>query len=207
MARLATEADFHGGRHREARRAAGPPPLYDEYRRFPFFSERAAAVRARYPDARRVLVVGCGYGYLVDELRRAGVPEPWGVDAAPWAVERAAAVLPGASARRVRLADATDAASLAAALPEVLGRGGRFDLAVTEDVLPVLDAAEQRAVLAAVRVRAAAVLHVVTPGDPADPRKAPGLDWKPTAVWAALVAPDALLDAETGALLGPGETG
>lgn len=198
MARLATEADFHGARTRSGRRAAGPPPLYDEYRRFPFFAQRAAAVRARYPEAQRVLVVGCGYGYLVDELRRAGVSEPWGVDASPWAVERAAAVLPRAAARRVRLADATDAASLAAALPEALGRGGRFDAAVTEDVLPCLDPGEQRALLAAVRARAAAVLHVVTPGDPADPRKAPGLDWKPAGAWAALVAPDAVLDAETG---------
>lgn len=199
MARLATEADFHGGRHREARRAAGPPPLYDEYRRFPFFAERAAAVRARYPDARRVLVVGCGYGYLVDELRRAGVPDPWGVDASPWAVERAAAVLPGASARRVRLADATDAASLAAALPEVLRRDGRFDVAVTEDVLPVLDPGEQRALLAAVRARAAAVLHVVTPGDPADPAKLPGPEWRSIEAWRALLgAGEPVLDAETG---------
>jgi SAM-dependent methyltransferase len=200
MARLATEADFHG------ERMGNPGAMYADYRRYPHFAQRAVAVAGRTAAAARILVVGCGYGYLVDALLAAGRPNTWGVDAAPWATGRAAAAVGAAAGARVRQADATSAAALRAAKQAMgLGATQRFDLAVTEDVLPCLTAAEQTALLAAVRQHATALLHVVTPGDPADPRKGAGIDWRSAAAWKALVgAADAVLDAETGELLGGG---
>jgi SAM-dependent methyltransferase len=189
MARLLTAEDATGGR---------PDAMYADYRRFPFFAARAALIAQRTAAAARILVVGCGVGYLVDELLKAGRPNAWGVDAAPYATGRAASEL-GATGARVRQCDATVAAEVRAAkIAFGLGANQRFALAITEDVLPCLTPQEQTALLAAVRAHATALFHVVTPGDPADPAKLPGLDWRSTAQWKALVGADPVLDAETG---------
>lgn len=180
-----------------------PNAMYSEYKRFPFFAQRAALVVQRYPTANRILVVGCGVGYLVDELLKAGKPNTWGIDAAPYATAQAVIELGTTVGARVRLADATSAAAVRTAkLAFGLGQNQRFDLAITEDVLPCLTAAEQTALLAAVRQHATALLHVVTPGDPASRRKGPGLDWKSIAAWKSLVGSDPVLDAETGEVTG-----
>jgi hypothetical protein len=197
MARLATETDFHG------ERTGTPNAMYSEYRRYSYFAQRAALVIQRYPTANRILVVGCGVGYLVDELLKAGKPNTWGIDAAPYATAQAVVELGATVGARVRLADATSAAAVRSAkLAFGLGQNQRFDLAITEDVLPCLTAGEQTALLSAVRQHATALLHVVTPGDPADPRKRPGLDWKRATAWKALVGTDPVLDAETGEVTG-----
>ena len=164
--------------------------VYTEYRRFGFFSERAALLRERYPSARTVLVVGCGPGYLVDELRRAGV-DAWGIDPAPDA-------LAPRIADRIVTGDAARRGDLERLAP--LDQGGRFDLAVTEDVLPCLSAQKRTALLRAVRRHADALLHIVTPGDPGDPAKLPGVDWKRIAgpgSWRAVLGPgEPILNAE-----------
>lgn len=189
MARLLTAEECDG---------RAPNAMYGFYRRYPFFTRRASLIAQRYPAASRLLVVGCGPGYLVDELIKAGKAQTWGVDASPFAVGRAATALGATVGARVRQADATDAAALLAAKQAMgLGRNQRFDLAITEDVLPCLTTQEQTALLAAVRGQANALFHVVTPGDPADPAKLPGLDWRSTAAWKALVGTDPVLDAET----------
>lgn len=185
--RLASAEDFRDG------------ALYSNYRRYPFFAERAAMIRRRVSPSASVLIAGCGYGYLVDELRKIGV-RAWGCDLSPWAVGQASQVIP-ATATFVLLGDVTDTNSLntvraAAGLP-----GNQdFALVVTEDVLPMLTDAEIAAALEAVRTVGSAVLHIVTPGDPTDTTRASGVTWKPIAAWRALCAPDPVMDAERGTI-------
>jgi len=188
VARAATEADFHGTR------LNNPSRLYDEYRRYPFFAERAAFIRQRYPTASRVLIAGCGYGYLVDELRKSGVGA-WGCDIAPWATGQAAQVL-GQNAQFVGQGDITSAASMATVKSQAgLRNNQRFDVTVTEDVLTVLTEAEITAALQAVRGISSTVLHMVTPGVP-NAEHHPDLNWKSIAAWRSRCAPDVVYDVE-----------
>ena len=184
--RLASASDFESGA------LYGPPG----YRRYPFFAERADLILNLYGAGGKVLVVGCGWGFLVDELLTRGY-DAWGLDGSSYAIAKAAEVLPAASAQRVLLADTTNRQQVVAvrAAAGVVGNQ-RFKLIVTEDVLPVLSDAEVAVAVAECRRVATNVLHIVTPGDPTDPSKLAGLNWKSIETWASLVAPDTLLNAE-----------
>lgn len=183
--RLATQADFEQG------------GLYTSYRRYPFFAERAAAVVAAYGSV-KTLVVGCGWGYLVDELLRLGV-DAWGIDASLYAITKGKAVagmLP-ATLTRLSVADATNRTQLTAVRTTAgLVGSARFGLVVTEDMLPMLTDAEVTTAVTECRRIATNMLHIVTPGTATDASKLTALNWKSTAAWKALVAPDAVMDAE-----------
>jgi hypothetical protein len=200
VARLATQADFRGRPDPNTPVPAGRPTwLYDDYRRFPFFVQRAQVIRQRFPAAVTVLVAGCAHGYLVDELRKLGAVA-WGCDASAWATGQAAQAVP-ASAQFVRQGDCLNVQSLravrsAAGIPQ----SGRFAVGVTEDLLPVAASdAEATTMLTNLRAVCTVLFHVVTPGSPADPHRMSGLLWKPIAAWRAfLPVGEAILDAETG---------
>ena len=167
--------------------------LYTQYGPHPRFAERARLIRERYPDARTVLVVGCARGYLIEALLELGL-DAWGCDIEPESV-------PEAVADRVIQAGATEPDELDAVRRAAGLKGSRkFDLAVTEDVLPCLDDPGARRLLEAVRAVAKGRLHIVTPGDPTDPAKLPGLNWKPIETWRTLVGGETVLDAESGEL-------
>lgn len=185
--RLASAADFEGG------------GLYTQYHRYPFFAERAAELSRRFQNG-KILIAGCGWGYLVEDALAAGF-DAWGCDASAYAVAKSQEVLAAPARSRIIQADITVRSQLTT-LRSTAGLTGaqRFRAVVTEDVLPVLTDAEITAALIELRriAIAGAVLHIVTPGDPADPAKFAPLNWKPIETWRALCAPDLVLDAETG---------
>lgn len=184
--RLATQADFHGGSQ------------YTDYRRYPFFSERAAIIRQRFPAATSVLIAGCGYGYLVDELQKLGI-NAWGCDASPYATGRAAQEL-GQNGRFVLQGDCTTAAGMTAVRAAALGGGAnrRFAVCVTEDLLPALADIEVTATLTALRGVSTTLFHIITPGNPSDHAKVDkAMNWKSISEWKALVGADPIVNTET----------
>jgi hypothetical protein len=186
VGRPATAEDFHGGE------------LYTNYRRYPFFAERAAVIRQRFPSASSVLVAGCAKGYLVDELRSRGV-NAWGCDLSVWARGEAQQVIP-TNALFILEGDCTIAVSMTAVRTLALGGpvSRRFGVCVTEDLFPVLTDAEITSALSALRAVSQQMFHIITPGDPSDPKKVSSMNWKPITAWRALCAPDLVMDAETG---------
>jgi 2-polyprenyl-3-methyl-5-hydroxy-6-metoxy-1,4-benzoquinol methylase len=186
VSRLASVYDFEPGEHRlRATAARWNPPMYDQYRRYPYFGQRADWIAEHYPRVKRVLVAGCGWGFLVEELVRRGI-DAWGIDAADYAIQKAARHVRGV-APRIRRGDVLNA-----------GIDGTYDLIVTEDLLPCAsDESEAVRMAAHVRQHAGKVLHIVTPGDPADPSKLPGVLWKSLEEWKSLVGGDTVLSAES----------
>lgn len=68
--RLANEQDFFGS-------------IYTNYRHHEGYAKRARLFRF-FPEP--ILVVGCGFGFLVEELLNLK-KEAWGIDASPYAIE------------------------------------------------------------------------------------------------------------------------
>lgn len=188
MARLATVEDFENG------------PMYSNYHRYPFFAQRADLIRQRYPNAVRILVAGCGYGFLVDELIQRGV-NAWGVDASVYATGKAAVVLSTNARPRVlrgNCAVRTDMDAVKSAAG--LRTNQRFDLVVQEDLLPCCDTdAEVQAVVTELR-RLGPVLHLVWTHQDGDTHTLPLL-WYTAAEWRARLGTDALWRAQTGEVL------
>lgn len=183
MSLLANQQDFE-------RTGTG---LYSEYKRYRFFEARAEIIRQTYgPES--VLVIGCGWGYLVDELRKKNV-NAWGVDLAEYAIRKAHAEVPD-SYRYIKRADGRVARQMERVGP------GYFDLAVTEDVLTVCsNEQEVERFLEAARIVSERRLHIVTcwlPYQDEISGKKERFDkrvlWKYDTEWAELVAPDPILN-------------
>jgi cyclopropane fatty-acyl-phospholipid synthase-like methyltransferase len=192
MARLASLADFEQG------------GLYTSYRRYSFFAERREMVMGRFGNpqsAGKLLVAGCGWGYLVEELLTQGY-DVWGCDASAYAVAKAQEVLTAAAAARVILADCLVRSQMTA-LRGTAGLTGnqRFSTAITEDMLPVLTDAEVPTVLTELRrITQLNLFHIITCSDIPSERN-PALNWKTQAEWKTLVSPDLTLNTETGVVL------
>lgn len=208
MSRLASQADFFATYDLDGNKVPGTGTLYDNYQRYPFFAERANILAARYPvNLGKCVVLGCGFGYLVDELVQRGY-DCWGVEAADYARNKAAEVLPFASANRVVLANVANRSALNAVKTAagLNAANGRFAWGVTEDLLPTCtDEAEVQLGLAEVRrmisTTAGRFAHIITCTKPSDPsdldRRLPGLLWRSRAQWRAIIgAVDFCLDAE-----------
>jgi SAM-dependent methyltransferase len=161
MSRLATAADFEG---------LQPGALYTEYRRFSFFAARADFIAARWPvSVGRVLVVGAGYGYLVDELLIRGY-DAWGLDAAAYAIGKAQEKLSVGASNRVLLGNMATRGDVNAAKNAMgLGNNARVGLLVTEDVLTTC-ANQQEATVALTELRRHGTnyLHILTCSKPGD---------------------------------------
>jgi 2-polyprenyl-3-methyl-5-hydroxy-6-metoxy-1,4-benzoquinol methylase len=159
------------------------------YRRYPFHAGRADFLTSTYPNllTSRVLIAGCGYGYLVDELASRGWTNVWGCDASAYCLSRAATEVP-AVASRIVAGDLLDSASLGA-VRSAAGLTGnqRFRLVVTEDVLGCAESSEEIvAMLANVRGIAQATHHFITAlpeGVVGDPE----LWWESQSAWLARV--------------------
>jgi len=190
MPRIANEADFHQG------------GLYDNYAEFPFHASRAEWIGTSYPAVGKIIVVGCAYGYLVKHLRLLGL-QAWGFDLSQFAIDR---IAPEAApycmfADVARQQDRRNVKQMAG-----IASNGRFNLAVTEDVLPCLTDNEAGVLVNVAQQDAVNVLHIVTaihpevPGD-VESRFA-DLNWKTGVDWRALVntaggSGHRILDAET----------
>lgn len=127
--RLASLQDFYGG-------------IYTDYRHHEGYAKRALLFRY-FPEP--ILVVGCGFGFLVQELidlRK----QAWGIDAAPYAIENKVN-------KRVFQSNILDLSGW------TLGEVGTV---VTEDLLPHLT--DNEALIAARNCQALAcvVVHMVT---------------------------------------------
>lgn len=173
MSRLATPARFTqpGGWYWQPHENRG-------YCRYDYFAVRAERIAAEQPRA--VLVLGCAFGYLVDELVSRGV-EAFGIDLSEWAIRKGKAKLPKI-AERLFVGDALKRESLN---PE------RVPLIVTEDLLPCLEDGEIAAGLPLWRSRADRVVHIVSPRlDDPERIGAPELNWKTLEEWAEIAGPD-----------------
>lgn len=176
-----------------AERATGG--WYTNYVRYPFYGNRSFTVRQNIAGA-VILVAGCGFGYLVDQLVTDG-RNVWGLDASAYAISEGQARLP-AIANRLRLGsvllDADLVAARQAAGLRTTGNPGQrqlFDLCITEDLLPCLTDAEIATALPLLRTHATRVAHIVTPLDPTT-TQAPEMNWKTFAQWDALIGSDFL---------------
>lgn len=173
--------------------------MYSDYRRYPFFAQDADFITARYPSKGLVLVAGCGYGYLVDELATRGW-DAWGCDPSPWAQSQRISA-------RIQAVDITDRTALGTL--QTLA-GSRFDLIVTEEVLSAMSDAEVPAALTELRriarPPARELFHIVTSapelasGPRADFRRDDlGLNWKTHADWVTAVGgSEPVMDREGG---------
>lgn len=180
MSYVYTEADYHG-------------TVDTNYRRYPWFDDRGRWVHGKLNSYLNspVVVAGCGWGYLVEELLSLGFTDPWGFDASAYAISQAQAVLTAAAADRIVQADATVRADMDN-LRSVAGLKGNksFDACITEDLLPCASSAtEVDAMLTELRYVAKNLAHIVTPrldNVPQDPQ----FLWLYPDEWRALIGPD-----------------
>lgn len=189
MARLATLEDFEQG------------GLYEQYRRYPFFATRAQEIGRRFPTTgAKVLVAGCGWGYLVDELVSLGF-DAYGVDASQYAIDRAATAVPNV-ANRIFIGNCTVPADMAGVRSLAgLKTNQKFTVTIQEDMFPCLTDAEITDALAALRGVSTNLFHIVTAGSPTDWYRVPGLNWKSHEDWKTLVGTEFVMNAEGGAIL------
>lgn len=140
--RLACQSDFYG-------------EIYTHYRHHEGYAKRAALLKG-FRDP--VLVVGCGFGFLVDELVKIG-KDAWGIDVSFYAIE-----------------NRTNDRVIWGNILEPLGLT-EFGLVVTEDLLPYLT--DEEAKLASINCRKLApiVIHLVTEQGEAD------LNYHTTGYW------------------------
>lgn len=138
--RLACPEDFYG-------------LIYSHYRHHEGYAKRANLFRY-FPDP--ILVVGCGFGFLVTELLKLD-KDAWGIDASPYAVENR-------ENDRVELGNILDGKL----------KAGKFATVVTEDLLPYLTDDEA---IAASRNCQGIVVHMVTEQGQAD------LNYHSTGYW------------------------
>jgi hypothetical protein len=151
----------------------------------------------------KLLIAGCGYGYLVAGLMADGFTDVWGCDASAWAIQQAQALHPAIAGRFV-VADITVRQNLNA-LRAAAGLSGnqRFRAAVTEDVLPcAATEAEAQTMLTELRRITTDMAHLITMRFPdgtlqpdgsvtapwsVEPVQMPGFLWRSPAEWIAII--------------------
>ena len=205
MARHATPERFNGSWY------ANPP-----YQRFQFHGTRAAVANNRFAQIKgsKILVAGCGYGYLVDELARLGFTNAYGCDTS-WAIGQGKLELPHI-ANRLIVADVTIRSQLTA-LKTAAGLSTRqsFALTITEDLLPAADnVAEAQTMLTELRRISSSLFHIVTmmqPGETKNPdgsvsangavKRIADMLWQDSNTWRSVIGAEAILDNEKGVIL------
>lgn len=188
MSRFACSEDFEGG------------PLYTlGYRKYPFFETRARFISNHYPSPRTVLVAGCGWGFLVEELLVRGY-DAWGCDGSPYAMEKAKENLLENAHSQILLCDCTKTDEVLN-LPVLAGLSEKqkFDLCITEDVLSCLeDDKEVMLFVSNLRSVVGEMLHIISCANSADPNdhfyQTDGLLWKSHREWTELLCPEKVLN-------------
>ena len=130
--RLACAEDFYNG------------PIYTDYRHHEGYAKRAALFQD-FPEP--ICIVGCGFGFLVQELLKLE-KDCWGIDASPYAIENRVT-------DRVLLGNILDFTPEARTL-------------ITEDMLPYLTDQEARIAAKRCGAKGAIVVHLVTESGEAD---------------------------------------
>lgn len=139
--------------------------------------------------ADRVLVVGAGFGFLIEAAKDAGFANVWGIDNSPYVAANRGAETRG----DVVLVedDVRGGGRIKAALRQATG-DDVFDWVITEDVVACYSDADVVAFAPHLeRLLAgsdpARVVHVTTVTRPESPPRPAGLTWHTLAEWAALV--------------------
>lgn len=129
--RLASHADFQNG------------PIYTRYPLPPEVYAKRARLFRYFPEP--MLVVGCGFGGLIQALEDSG-KLAWGIDASPYAIENR-------THQRVKSGDILDLSDW---------QMGQFETLITEDLLPHLT--DEEVLVAARNCQAVSliVIHMVT---------------------------------------------
>lgn len=152
MSWVYTQADYHG-------------IVDDDYRRYTYFDVRRQFMGQRWNAFRnnKILIAGCGYGYLVNDLMADGFNDVWGCDASAWGIQQAKALHPHIANRFVQ-ADVTVRQNLNN-LRSVAGLSGnqRFRATLTEDLLPcAMSATEAQTMLTELRRLTTDMAHIIT---------------------------------------------
>lgn len=156
MAYIYTESDYNGY-------------IDSQYRRYGFFADRGITFNNSWNSLKNetLLVAGCGWGFLVQELMQEhGFTDVWGCDASDYAVNTAApANLPSQYASRILLGSILSDTDIKAVANTAGIQGGnpKFKAILTEDVLPCLTDAEIPIALSVLRGRSRSLAHIITP--------------------------------------------
>lgn len=151
---------------------------------FTEYQHRASLLEPFIDPGERTLVVGCGFGFLMDELNALGRPSI-GVDSSEWIMRnwRRERGEPHPFGPMPLLADVRD---------PVIERVGPFDVVVTEAVLESYpDGAELTEVIARCHELASKVIHMIHDGsEPFEPLVTKSFEqWcldDPEAIWVSL---------------------
>lgn len=148
------------------------------------YRSRTLTGRLNAAKAASILIVGCGFGWVVEALTAAGFTNVWGTDVSAY-IQSAKAAQSGVPAR-VLPHDANTAAGRKAIQTDTGNRTWLY--IITEDVLPALTDSEATGLATALRGMLAptgVLTHVLTPAGPgiADAR----MNWKTVEQWRALL--------------------
>lgn len=140
-------------------------PIYTKYRHHEGYGKRAKLFEP-FPDP--ILIVGCGFGFLVEEFLKLG-RSAWGIDASDYCVENRT----NENVRQASILNYTD-------VPLLLAQLGAFETVITEDLLPHLT--DEEAIIAAKNCELLGrfVIHMVTEQGTAD------LNYHSTGYWQVL---------------------
>lgn len=202
---------------------------YSSYGRYPFFAERAKWADGQTAAGNKIGVAGCGWGYLVDELRKLN-RDAYGFDAASYATAKWTGIRP-TEPSRVVVASALTRTQMTSFRSTTVGMAGSalIPLIVTEDLLPALADAEVTTALTELRRIATKLIHVCTcaasqydmmtrqqratlsvadrttaerTADATDVAvRSADFNWKTHAAWKALVGAELVMNAEGGVVL------
>jgi hypothetical protein len=148
--KLATESDFHGG-------------SYTAYRHHEGYAKRARLL-STLPSP--LLIVGCGFGFTVQELRKLGIIA-WGIDASWYAFQN-------------RVCGYVDHGDILAST-RIGILGAQYGTVITEDLLPCLTDDEARVAAINCTALGPLVVHFVT-----EQGEAPDLNYHSSGYWMTL---------------------
>src|SRR3990167_2584157 len=149
-----------------------------------------------------VVVVGCAYGFLIEYLIDAGIPNVWGIDSSPWIWanpgEFRADVLP-------RVVDATVGVTPVATIRALLAAAGvpnpqRFNFVIDEDAATSHSDAELPAFIAGCEAllqgnQRARIVHIVSTLIPSAGPGDSSQNWKVLSDWQAVAPSHTWVDA------------
>ncbi len=166
---------------------------YDEYRRYDFFRHDAEFIASTFNLINKtVLVVGCAYGYLVDELRKQGI-KSFGVDNSVYARSRINRVFELEPDKKVLEGDTSKSTVWTGIKTQI----GTIDFLITEDLFTDFEDSQISPFLSLCRNHSSRRLHILTcaPERPIQNRDH-HFNWKSFAEWDSILKPDALLNRE-----------
>lgn len=128
---------------------------------------RAQRIPPGIAQTARILIVGCGFGFLIEKLRAAGFQNVWGIDLSPYYFEAVRAANFGAGIRA--LIQQFNVVGMTSQMRRTLtGSTTAFDAVITESVMESYTPAEQDQILAACEAQRVAtnrpIYHLVFDG-------------------------------------------